>query len=110
MILDVETDEFLVQEAVDADRTRIDFELTEERSIAVVVRQGPDDAPVNATYGEGRLDARWPQRRARQLPANQVGANRQSEADPRPDPPARASVRRAPSSRVGSTAPWCTRP
>jgi hypothetical protein len=98
-ILDVETDEFLVQEPLDAERTRIDFELTEERSIAVVVRQGADDAPVNATYREGQLSTRGgpsaPERQA--LPAAHVGESRQPEAARRPDRPDTASIVRGPS-------------
>jgi len=54
-ILDVEADEFLVQKALGSGRTTIDFELTEKRPVAILVRQGDDDTPVSACYGDGRL-------------------------------------------------------
>jgi hypothetical protein len=54
-ILDIEKNEFIVQQELRSERTRIQFALAEDRLIDVVVRQGAEDTPVSAIYRYGRL-------------------------------------------------------
>jgi Radical SAM superfamily len=54
-ILDVEKDDFIVQQELRSGKTRIQFALAENRLIDVVVRQGADDIPVSAIYRDARL-------------------------------------------------------
>jgi hypothetical protein len=56
-ILDIEKDDFIVQEELLSGTTRIKFALSGERLIDVVIRQGADDTPVSAIYRNGRLTA-----------------------------------------------------
>jgi hypothetical protein len=56
-ILDIEKDDFIVQQELGPGTTRISFTLAEPRVIDVVVRQGPDDGHVSAVYRSGRLSA-----------------------------------------------------
>jgi hypothetical protein len=54
-ILDIERDDFIVQEQLHSGVTRIQFALAEDRLVDVVIRQGRDDSPVAAIYRWGRL-------------------------------------------------------
>src|SRR5262245_11425927 len=54
-ILDVEKDDFIVQQELRSGKTRIQFALAANRLIDVVVRQGADDTQVSAIYRDGRL-------------------------------------------------------
>ena len=54
-ILDIEKDDFIVQQELRSGNTRIQFALAENRLIDVVIRQGADDTPVSAIYRDGRL-------------------------------------------------------
>jgi hypothetical protein len=64
-ILDIERDDFIVQEQLHSGGTQIQFALAEERLIDVVIRQGADDSPVVAIYRYGRL-SRHAEREARE--------------------------------------------
>src|SRR5262245_15611964 len=85
-ILDIEADEFLVQEPLGTGRTTIDFELIDERPVAIVVRQGAEDAPVNASYDDGRLSTRSAPSSSVRRPAaeKRVGGPPQAESQSRP--------------------------
>jgi Radical SAM superfamily len=54
-ILDIEKNEFIVQQQLQSESTRIQFALAENRLIDVVVRQGSNDTPVSAIYRYGQL-------------------------------------------------------
>jgi hypothetical protein len=54
-ILDIEKNEFIVQQELKSESTRIQFALAEDRLIDVLVRQGADDTPVSAIYRYGHL-------------------------------------------------------
>jgi hypothetical protein len=54
-ILDIERDDFIVQERLHSGKTPIDFALAEDRLVDVVIRQGMDDSAVAAIYRHGRL-------------------------------------------------------
>src|SRR5262245_33083655 len=54
-ILDIEKNEFIVQQELQSGSTRIQFALAEDRLIDVIVRQGADDTPVGAIYRNGQL-------------------------------------------------------
>jgi hypothetical protein len=56
-ILDIDKDDFIVQQELRSGSTRIQFALAEDRLIDVVVRQGADDTPVSAIYRGGQLSA-----------------------------------------------------
>ena len=53
-ILDIEKNEFIVQQELRSESTRLQFALAEDRLIDVVVRQGAEDTPVSAIYRYGR--------------------------------------------------------
>jgi hypothetical protein len=54
-ILDIEKNEFIVQQQLQAGSTQFQFALAENRLIDVVVRQGAEDTPVSAIYRYGEL-------------------------------------------------------
>jgi hypothetical protein len=54
-ILDIAKNEFIVQQQLQSGSTQVQFALTEDRLIDVIVRQGPDDTPVKAIYRYGQL-------------------------------------------------------
>jgi hypothetical protein len=54
-ILDIEKNEFVVQQELRSESTRLQFALAEDRLIDVVVRQGAEDTPVSAIYRYGEL-------------------------------------------------------
>jgi hypothetical protein len=54
-ILDVESDDFVVQEELQSGASQIRFALRARRVVDVVVRQGADDTAVSAVYRSGRL-------------------------------------------------------
>lgn len=54
-ILDIEKNEFVVQQELQSETTRMQFALAEDRLIDVVIRQGAKDTPVSAIYRYGRL-------------------------------------------------------
>jgi hypothetical protein len=54
-ILDIEKNEFIVQQELQSETTRMQFALAEDRLIDVVIRQGAKDTPVSAIYRYGRL-------------------------------------------------------
>jgi hypothetical protein len=56
-ILDIERDDFIIQQELSSESTQIQFALAEDRLVDVVVRQGADDTPVSATFRYGRLSA-----------------------------------------------------
>jgi hypothetical protein len=54
-ILDIEKNEFIVQQELQSGSTQFQFALAEDRLIDVIVRQGADDTPVRAIYRYGQL-------------------------------------------------------
>ena len=54
-VLDIEKNEFVVQQELQSETTRMQFALAEDRLIDVVIRQGAKDTPVSAIYRYGRL-------------------------------------------------------
>ena len=54
-VLDIEKNEFIVQQKLQSGSTQVQFALAEKRLIDVIVRQGPDDTPVKAIYRYGQL-------------------------------------------------------
>ena len=54
-VLDIEKNEFIVQQELQSGSTQFQFALAEDRLIDVIVRQGPDDTPVKAIYRYGQL-------------------------------------------------------
>jgi hypothetical protein len=54
-VLDIEKNEFIVQQQLRSESTRLQFALAEDRLIDVIVRQGADDTPVRAIYRYGQL-------------------------------------------------------
>lgn len=54
-VLDVETDQFIIQEQLHSGCTQIKFALEANRVMDVVVRQGPVDVPVGGIYRYGRI-------------------------------------------------------
>ena len=54
-ILDIETDDFLMQEKLASGRNQIGFVLSEDKLVNVIIRQGDSDAAVAALYRSGRV-------------------------------------------------------
>ena len=54
-VLDIEKNEFIVQQELQSGSTQFQFALAEDRLIDVIVRQGADDTPVRAIYRYGQL-------------------------------------------------------
>ena len=54
-VLDIEKNEFIVQQELRSESTQVQFALAEDRLIDVIVRQGADDTPVRAIYRYGQL-------------------------------------------------------
>ena len=56
-VLDIEKNEFIVQQELQSETTRIQFALAEDRLIDVIIRQGAKDTPVSAIYRYGQTAA-----------------------------------------------------
>ena len=54
-VLDIEKNEFIVQQELQSGSTQFQFALAEDRLIDVIIRQGAEDTPVSAIYRYGQL-------------------------------------------------------